>query len=121
VAPPGYVLLPEEPRVLWGEAAEREAALNRLMPLGPFESDAPWDELPQAFIAMDVDHRGLLGTSRWVQRGEPRGLNEYLLELVKPVGPGRCRGAGGGPAKTAAAHQDGWLGDGIVPLRGHRS
>jgi hypothetical protein len=77
----GYILLPEEPRVLWGEAAEREAALNRLMPLGPFEPDAPWDELPQAFMAMDVEHWGLLGTSRWVQRGEPRGLNEYLLEL----------------------------------------
>jgi hypothetical protein len=41
VAPPGYVLLNEEPRVLWGEAAEREAALNRLMPLGPFKPDAP--------------------------------------------------------------------------------
>ena len=81
MAPPGYVLLNEEPRVLWGEAAEREAALNRLMPLGPFEPDAPWDELPQAFMAMDVEHWGLLGTSRWVQRGEPRGLNEFLLEL----------------------------------------
>jgi hypothetical protein len=81
VAPPGYVLLNEEPRVLWGEAAEREAALNRLMPLGPFEPDAPWDELPQAFMAMDVEHWGLLGTSRWMQRGKPRGLNEFLLEL----------------------------------------
>jgi hypothetical protein len=64
VAPPGYVLLNEEPRVLWGEAAEREAALNKLMPLGPFEPDAPWNELPQAFMAMDVEHWGLLGTSR---------------------------------------------------------
>jgi hypothetical protein len=81
VAPPGYVLLPEESRVLWGEAAEREAALNRLMPLGPFEPDAPWDELPQTFMAMDAEHWGLLGTSRWVQRGELRGLNKYLLEL----------------------------------------
>jgi site-specific DNA-cytosine methylase len=81
VAPLGYVPLNEEPRVLWGEAAEREAALNRLMPLGPFEPDATWDELLQAFMAMDVEHWGLLGTSRWVQRGEPRGLNEFLLEL----------------------------------------
>jgi hypothetical protein len=81
VTPPGYVLLNEEPRVLWGEAAERKAALNRLMPLGPFEPDAPRDELPQAFMAMDVKHWGLLGTSRWMQRGEPRGLNEFLLEL----------------------------------------
>jgi hypothetical protein len=81
VAPPGYVLLPEEPRVLWGKAAERKVALNRLMPLGPFELHAPWDELPQAFMAMDVEHWELLSTSRWVQRGEPRGLNEYLLEL----------------------------------------
>jgi hypothetical protein len=81
VAPPGYVLLNEEPRVLWGEAAECEAALNRLMILGPFEPDAPWDEMPQAFMAMDVEHWGLLGTSRWVQRGKPRGLNEFLLEL----------------------------------------
>jgi hypothetical protein len=39
VAPPGYVFLNEEPRVLWGKATEREAALNRLMPLGPFEPD----------------------------------------------------------------------------------
>jgi hypothetical protein len=81
MAPPGYVLLPKEPRVLWGEAAEREAALNRLMPLGPFESDASWNELPQAFMAMDVKHWGLLSTSQWVQRGKARGLNEYLLEL----------------------------------------
>jgi hypothetical protein len=29
-----------------------------LMPLGPFEPDAPWDELPQAFMAMDVDTGG---------------------------------------------------------------
>jgi hypothetical protein len=29
MAPPGYVRLNEEPRVLWSEAAEREAALNR--------------------------------------------------------------------------------------------
>jgi site-specific DNA-cytosine methylase len=81
VAPPGYAILNEELRVLWGEAAEREAALNRLVPLGSFELDAPWDELPQAFMAMDVEHWELLGTSRWVQRGEPRGVNEYLLEL----------------------------------------
>jgi site-specific DNA-cytosine methylase len=32
-------------------------------------------------MAMDVEHWGLLGTSRWVQHGEPRGLNEYLLKL----------------------------------------
>jgi hypothetical protein len=32
-------------------------------------------------MAMDVEHWGLLGTSRWVQRGNPRWLNEYLLEL----------------------------------------
>jgi site-specific DNA-cytosine methylase len=32
-------------------------------------------------MAMDVEHWGLLGTSRWVQRGKPRGLNEFLLEL----------------------------------------
>jgi hypothetical protein len=81
VALPGYTLLNEEPRVPWGEAAEREAALNRLMPLGPFEPDAPWDPSPQAFMAMDVEHWGLLGTSRWVQHGEPRGLNEFLLKL----------------------------------------
>jgi hypothetical protein len=62
VAPPGYVLLPEEPRVLWGEAAEREAVLNKLMPLDPFEPDAPWDELPQAFMAMDAEHWGFLAT-----------------------------------------------------------
>jgi hypothetical protein len=43
VAPPSYVLLPEEPRVLWGEAAEREVALNRLMPLGPFGPNVSWD------------------------------------------------------------------------------
>jgi hypothetical protein len=41
VAPPGYVFLPKEPRVLWGEAAEREVALKRLMLLGSFEPDAP--------------------------------------------------------------------------------
>jgi hypothetical protein len=57
--------------VLWGEAAEREVLLNRLMPLGPFKPYAPWDELPQAFMAMDVEHKGLLGTSRRMQRGEP--------------------------------------------------
>jgi hypothetical protein len=56
VAPLGYVLLFEEPRVLWGEAAKRELALNRLMPLSPFEPDAPWDELPHAFMAMDIEH-----------------------------------------------------------------
>jgi hypothetical protein len=56
VAPPGYVLLPEEPMVLWGEAAEREVALNRLMPLGPFVPDVSWDELPQACTAMDAEH-----------------------------------------------------------------
>jgi hypothetical protein len=67
--------------VLWGGAAEREAALSRLMPFGPFEPDAPWDELPQAFMAMDAEHRRLLGTFRWVQRGEPRGLGNHLLEL----------------------------------------
>jgi hypothetical protein len=80
-ARPGYVLLPEKPRVLWGKAAEREAALNRLMPLGPSEPDAPWDELPKAFMAMDAEHWGLLGNSRWVQRGEPQGFGDYLLEL----------------------------------------
>jgi hypothetical protein len=73
VAPEGYYLLPEEPMVLWGKAAEREVALNRLRPLGPFVPDVSWDELPQAFMAMDTDHWRLLGTSRWVQRGEPRG------------------------------------------------
>jgi hypothetical protein len=78
VAPPCYVLLSEEPKVLWDEAAEREVALSRLMPLGPFEPDAPWDELPQAFMAMDAEHWGLLGTSRWVQRGKPRGLDDHL-------------------------------------------
>jgi hypothetical protein len=81
VAPPGYVLLPKEPRVLWGEAAEREVALNRLMPLGPFGPNVSWDELPQACMAMDAEHWGLLGNSRWVQRGEPRGFGDYLLEM----------------------------------------
>jgi hypothetical protein len=42
--------------VLWGEAAEREAALNRLMPLGPCVPDVSWDELPHPFLAMDLDH-----------------------------------------------------------------
>jgi hypothetical protein len=56
IAPEGYVLLPEEPMVLWGEAAEREVALNRLLPLGPFVPDVSWDELLQAFMAMDSDH-----------------------------------------------------------------
>jgi hypothetical protein len=37
IAPEGYYLLPEEPMVLWGKAAEREVALNRLRPLGPFK------------------------------------------------------------------------------------
>jgi hypothetical protein len=110
VAPPGYVLLPEEPRVLWGEAAEREAALNRLMPLGPFKPDALWDELPQAFMGMDVEHRGLLGTLRCVQHGEPRGLNGYLLELdnrwdravaVEPVE--------GQPRPPLRTKLDGWV------------
>jgi hypothetical protein len=55
VARPGYVLLPEEPMVLWGEAAEREVALNRLMLLGPFALDVSWDELPQACMAMDAE------------------------------------------------------------------
>jgi hypothetical protein len=32
-------------------------------------------------MTMDVEHWELLGTSRWVQRGEPRGLNEFLPEL----------------------------------------
>jgi site-specific DNA-cytosine methylase len=64
--------------VLWGE---REVALNRLMPLGPFTHDVSWDELPQACMAMDAEHWGLLGNSRWVQRGEPRGFGDYLLEL----------------------------------------
>jgi hypothetical protein len=67
--------------VLWGEAAEREVALNRLMPLGPFAPNVSWDRLPQAFMAMDAEHWGLLGNSRWVQRGEPRGFGDYLLEL----------------------------------------
>jgi hypothetical protein len=62
VAPPGCVLLPEEPMVLWGEAAEREVALNRLMPLGPFAPDMSWDELPQACMAMDAEHWGSLAT-----------------------------------------------------------
>jgi hypothetical protein len=110
VAAPGYVLLPEEPRVLWGEAAEREAALNRLMPLGPFEPDAPWDELPQAFMAMDVEHWGLLGTSRWVQRGKPQGLNEYLLEMdnrwVRAVAKKPVEGQPRPPLRTI---MDGWV------------
>jgi hypothetical protein len=86
VAPEGYYLLPEEPRVLWGEAAEREAALNRLQPLGPFVPDVSWNELPQAFMAsidgvtVDTGHWGLLGTHWWVQRGEPRGLGDHLLK-----------------------------------------
>jgi hypothetical protein len=80
VAPEGYVLLPEEPMVLWGEPAEREVALNRLLALGPFVPDVSWDDMPQAFMAMDSDHWGLLGNSRWVQRGEPRGFSENLLE-----------------------------------------
>jgi hypothetical protein len=120
VAPPGYVLLTEEPRVLWGEAAECEATLNRVMPLGPFEPDAPWDELSQAFMAMDAEHWGLLGNSRWVQLGEPRGFGDYLLELdnqwdrvvaVEPVE---------GQPKPPLAHPTDWLGDGAVPLCGHR-
>jgi hypothetical protein len=56
VAPPGYVLLPEEPMVLWGKAAEREVALNRLMPLGSLGPSVSWDELPQACMAMDAEH-----------------------------------------------------------------
>jgi hypothetical protein len=69
--------------VLWGEAPEREAALNRLTPLGPFVPNVSWDELPQAFMAIDgvganQGHWGLLGTHRWVQRGEPRGLGDLL-------------------------------------------
>jgi hypothetical protein len=81
VAPSGYVLLPEEPKVLWEKAAEREVALNRLMPLGPFGPNVSWDELPQACMAMDAEHWGLLGNSRWVQRGKPRGFGDHLLEL----------------------------------------
>jgi hypothetical protein len=79
IAPEGYVLLPEEPRVLWGEAAEREAALHRLTPLGPFVLDVSWDELPQAFMATEEEHWGWLGSTRWVQRGEPQGLGDQLL------------------------------------------
>jgi hypothetical protein len=110
VAPPGYVLLPEEPRVLWGEAAEREVALNRLMPLGPFVPDVSWDELPQALMAMDAEHWGLLGNSQWVQRGEPRGFGDYLLELddqwdraiaVEPVE--------GQPKPPLRTKLDGWV------------
>jgi hypothetical protein len=119
VARPGYVLLPEESRVLWGKGAEREAALNRLMPLGPFETDAPWDELPQAFMAMDAEHWGLLGIFRWVQRGEPQGFGNYLLELDDQWDRAVATDSGGGSAKAAAAHQAEWLGDGAVPLRGH--
>jgi hypothetical protein len=110
VAPLGYVLLPKEPRVLWGEAAEREAALNMLMPMGPFEPDAPWDELPQAFMAMDVEHWRLLSTSRWVQRGEPRGFNEHLLELDnrwdRAVAVERVEGQPRPPLRTK---MDGWV------------
>jgi hypothetical protein len=69
--------------VLWGKAAEREVALNRLRHLGPFVPYVAWDELPQAFMAMDTDHWGLLGTSRWAQRGEPRGFSDNLLEADK--------------------------------------
>jgi hypothetical protein len=90
-----------------GTRGGAEQALNRL---GPFEPDAPWDELPQAFMAMDVEHWGLLGTSRWVQRGEPRGLNEFLLEMdnqwdrtvaVKPVK--------GQPRPPLRTKMDGWV------------
>jgi hypothetical protein len=31
-------------------------------------------------MAMDTDHWGLLGTSRWVQRGEPRGFSDNFFE-----------------------------------------
>jgi site-specific DNA-cytosine methylase len=80
------------------------------MPLGPFKPDAPWDELPEAFMAMDVEHWGILDTSRWVQRGEPRGLIEYLLELddrrdravaVEPVE--------GQPKPPLRTKLDGWV------------
>jgi hypothetical protein len=60
VASLGYVLLSKEPKVLWGEAAEREGALNMLIPLEPFERDAWWDELPQTSMAMDVEPWGYL-------------------------------------------------------------
>jgi hypothetical protein len=74
------VLLPEEPTVLWGAAAEREVALNRLRPLGPFVRDVSWDELPQVYcMAIDADHWGLLGNSSWVQRGKPQGFGNYSL------------------------------------------
>jgi site-specific DNA-cytosine methylase len=110
VAPEGYVLLPKQPMVLWGEAAEREVALNRLRPLSPFVPDVLWDELPQAFMAMDTDHWGLLGTSRWVQRGEPRGFSDNLLEAheewdravaVEPVE--------GQPKPPLRTKLDGWV------------
>jgi hypothetical protein len=96
--------------VLWGEAAEREVALNRLLPLGPFVPDVSWDDLPQAFMAMDSDHWGLLGDSRWVQRGEPRGFSNNLLEsdeewdravAVEPVE--------GQPKPPLRTKLDGWV------------
>jgi hypothetical protein len=110
VASEGYVLLPEEPMVLWGEAAEREVALNRLLPLGPFVPNVSWDDLPQAFMAMDSDHWGLLGNSLWVQRGEPRGFSDNLLEAeqkwdqaiaVEPVE--------GQPKPPLRTKLDGWV------------
>jgi hypothetical protein len=32
-------------------------------------------------MAMDAEHWGLFGNSRWVLRGESRGFGEHLLEL----------------------------------------
>jgi site-specific DNA-cytosine methylase len=85
-------------------------ALNRLMPLGPFVPDVSWDELPQACMAMDAQHWGLLGNSRWVQRGKPRGFGDYLPELdeqwdraiaVEPVE--------GQPKPPLRTKLDGWV------------
>jgi hypothetical protein len=105
--------------VLWGEAAKRKAALSRLMPLGLFESDAPWDELPQAFMVMDAEQCGLLGTSRLVQCGQAMRAWRPPPEVRRPVGPGYSAGTSEGLAKAAAAHQAEWQGNGAVPLCGH--
>jgi hypothetical protein len=61
-------------------------------------------------MAMDAEHWGLLGTSRWVQRGESRRFNEYFLELdnrwdravaEKPVE--------GQPRPPLRTKMDGWV------------
>jgi site-specific DNA-cytosine methylase len=59
---------------------------------------------------MDAEHWGLLGNSWWVQRGEPRGFGDYLLELddqwdraiaVEPVE--------GQPKTPLRTKLDGWV------------